>query len=140
MMRRLTTALLVSVVGIGSAQIGSAAGVFSQINRGDDPKHTPVIDAPDTVTAGEPFKVTIMVGKTLHPSLVDHNIHWIALYADEVELARATLTPTLAVPIVTFNVMLQEGGTLRALAAPNHSAPWEASRKIAVKPAATQKP
>jgi hypothetical protein len=35
---------------------------------------------------------------------------------------------------VTFTVALDEGGMLRALAEPTHSAAWEASKKIVVRP------
>jgi superoxide reductase len=109
-----------------------AEGPFSKINRTANDAHTPVIDAPDSVKAGEPFKVTITVGKTPHPSQADHAVQWIALYADEVEIARATLTPVLTRPSVTFTVTLEESTTLRALEAPNHSAAWEATKKISV--------
>lgn len=109
-----------------------ADGPFSAINRTANDAHTPIIDAPDTVKAGEPFAVTITVGKTPHPSQPDHAVQWIALYADDVELARATLTPTLTRPRVTFTVALDASATLRALEQPNHSAAWEASKKITV--------
>jgi superoxide reductase len=109
-----------------------AEGPFSAINRTANDAHTPIIDAPDTVKAGEPFAVTVTVGKTPHPSQPDHAVQWIALYADDVELARATLTPVLTRPKVTFTVVLDQSVTLRALEAPNHSAAWEGSKKIAV--------
>lgn len=108
------------------------AGPFSGIQRGQDAKHTPVIEAPESVNAGEPFKVTITIGKDAHPSVSEHAIQWIALYAGEVELARATLTPTLTRAAVTFTIVLDEPTTLRALSAPNHSAAWEATKKIDV--------
>jgi superoxide reductase len=109
-----------------------AEGPFSKIGRAANDAHTPVIDAPDTVKAGEAFKVTITIGKAPHPSLPEHAVQWIALYADEVELARATLTPVLTRPVVTFTIALDESTTLRALEAPNHSAAWEATKKITV--------
>jgi superoxide reductase len=109
-----------------------AEGPFSAINRTPNDAHTPVIEAPDTVKAGEPFTVTITVGKTPHPSQPDHAVQWIALYADDVELARATLTPVVTRPKVTFTVALDQSATLRALEAPNHSAAWEAVKKITV--------
>jgi hypothetical protein len=37
-------------------------------------------------------------------------------------------------PKVTFTIAVDEGGTLRALAEPTHSAAWEASKKISVVP------
>ena len=103
-----------------------------ELIRTQDAKHTPVITAPAKVNAGEPFEVTITVGEKMHPSKADHMIQWIALYADEVLLAHVTLSPVVTIPVVTVTVSLQESVTLRALSQPNHSAPWEASRKITV--------
>ena len=126
-------AVILSLSAFGGIAIPAGAeGPFSAINRTANDAHTPIIDAPDTVKAGEPFAVTITVGKTPHPSQPDHAVQWIALYADEVELARATLTPTLTRPKVTFTVALDASATLRALEQPNHSAAWEASKKITV--------
>jgi superoxide reductase len=110
----------------------SAEGPFSKLNRTANDAHTPVIDAPESVKAGEPFKVTVTVGKVPHPSLVEHAVQWIALYADEVELARVTLTPVVTRPIVTFTIALDDSTTLRALEQPNHAAAWEATKKITV--------
>ena len=109
------------------------AGAFDTLQRETNAAHTPVITAPDKVKAGEPFDVTIAVGgKVLHPATTDHFIRYIALYAGEVEIARAMLTPTLSIPKVTFSVTLPQSTTLRALAAPNHSAAWVSERKITV--------
>ncbi len=44
-------------------------------------KHVPVIDAPDSVSKGEFFKVTATIGKEVaHPNETKHHIRWIALY------------------------------------------------------------
>ena len=44
-------------------------------------KHVPVIDCPDTVPAGEMFKVNVSLGKEIaHPNTTEHHIVWIALY------------------------------------------------------------
>lgn len=44
-------------------------------------KHVPVIDCPDTVKAGEWFRVTATVGKEIpHPNTTEHHIRWIELY------------------------------------------------------------
>ena len=38
-------------------------------------KHVPIIDAPSKVKAGEPFMVTVQVGKIVaHPNTVEHHI------------------------------------------------------------------
>ncbi len=127
-------ALAITILGLGLlfGVNSEAAGPFGQLLKGQDPKHTPVIDAPESVNAGEPFKVTVTVGATLHPSQIDHAIQWIELYAGDVQMARTSFTPTLALPVVTFTIMLDEATTLRVLSQPNHSAAWEATKKINV--------
>jgi superoxide reductase len=44
-------------------------------------KHVPVIDAPDSVKAGEFFDVTVTLGKAIaHPNTTEHHIRWITLF------------------------------------------------------------
>ena len=69
-----------------------------------------------------------------HPSLQEHFVRYIALYKDSVEIARTYLHPVYSAPIVTFTVSLDEGGSLRAVEEPTHSAAWETSKKIEVRP------
>jgi superoxide reductase len=108
---------------------------FREVHKGFDPKHTPKIVAPDSIKRGEWFTVTVSVGAgSLHPSLQEHFVRYIALYKDTVEIARAYLHPVYSSPTVTFTVALDEGGSLRAVAEPTHSSAWEASRKITVVP------
>lgn len=108
---------------------------FRAVHTGVDPKHTPKIEAPDEVKRGEWFKVTVSVGAgSTHPSLQEHFVRYIALYKDSVEISRVYLHPVYSAPTVTFTIALDEGGALRALAEPTHSAAWEASRRIVVKP------
>jgi superoxide reductase len=100
-----------------------------------DAKHTPKIVAPDSVKRGEWFDVTISVGAGGdHPSLNEHFVRYIALYVNNAEIARAYLHPVYSAPKVTFTVALDEGGVLRAVEEPTHSAAWEASKKITVTP------
>jgi superoxide reductase len=108
---------------------------YRQTHSTFDAKHSPKIVAPDSVNRGDWFTVTVSVGGgSQHPSLSEHSIRYIALYKDSVEIARAYLHPVYSSPTVTFTIALDEGGTLRALAEPNHSAAWETSKKIEVKP------
>jgi superoxide reductase len=108
---------------------------FRQVHKGIDPKHTPKITAPDSVRRGAWFNVTVSVGAgSLHPSLSEHFVRYVALYKDTVEIARAYLHPVYSSPTVTFTVALDEGGSLTAIAEPTHSAAWEASKKITVIP------
>jgi superoxide reductase len=106
---------------------------FKELRKSYDPKHTPKIAAPDKVKRGEWFDVTITVGDGgEHPALSEHFIRYIALYINTAEIARVYLHPIYSLPKVTFTIALDEGGVLRAIEEPNHSAAWEASRKITV--------
>lgn len=108
---------------------------FRQIHTNYDAKHTPKITAPDSVKRGEWFSATVSVGAGgLHPSLSEHFVRYIALYKDTVEIARVYLHPVYSSPTVTFTIALDEGGLLRAVMEPTHSAAWEASKKIKVIP------
>jgi len=119
----------------GGEQAEQFTPEFRQVHTNYDVKHTPKIVAPDSVTRGEWFTVTVSVGAgSEHPSLSEHFVRYIALYKDAVEIARVYLHPVYSSPTVTFTVALDEGGTLRALAEPTHSAAWEASKTIAVRP------
>ena len=108
---------------------------FQRVHTAQDPKHSPKIEAPDSVRRGEWFKVTVTVGAgSLHPSLLEHFVRYIALYKDTVEISRVYLHPVYSAPIVTFTIALDEGGALRAVAEPTHSAAWEASKRVRVSP------
>jgi superoxide reductase len=108
---------------------------FKAMRSSYDAKHTPRIVAPDSVKRGQWFDVTVNVGAGGdHPSLSEHFVRYIALYKDTAEIARIYLHPVFSFPKVTFTIALDEGGSLRAVAEPTHSAAWEASKKIAVAP------
>ena len=108
---------------------------FRQTHTTYDAKHTPKIEAPDSVKRGEWFTVTVTIGSgSMHPSLQEHFVRYIALYKDTVEISRVYLHPVYSAPKVTFTIALDEGGALRAVAEPTHSAAWETSKKIVVQP------
>ena len=108
---------------------------FRQMHTSFDQKHTPKIVAPESVKRGEWFTVTVSVGAGgQHPSLSEHFVRYIALYKDTVEIARVYLHPVYSLPTVTLTIALDEGGLLRAVEEPTHSAAWEASKKIEVLP------
>jgi len=108
---------------------------FRQVRTSYDVKHTPRIVAPDSVKRGDWFTVTVSVGAGgQHPSLSEHFVRYIALYKDALEISRVYLHPVYSSPTVSFTVALDEGGSLRAIAEPTHSAAWEASKKIVVTP------
>jgi superoxide reductase len=108
---------------------------FKKLHTTYDAKHTPKLAAPDSVKRGQWFEVTVSVGAGgEHPSLAEHHVRYIALYKDTAEIARVYLHPVFSAPRVVFTIALDEGGTLRALAEPTHSAAWEASKRISVAP------
>ncbi|MEK7363412.1 MAG: desulfoferrodoxin family protein [candidate division NC10 bacterium] len=109
---------------------------YKQVRSSSDAKHTPkFVAAPDQVKRGQWFDVTVSVGAGGdHPSLTEHHVRYIALYLNTAEIARIYLHPVFSFPRVTFTIALDEGGMLRAIAEPTHSAAWEASKKITVVP------
>ena len=131
------------VFALGLAALAAPAGAgqeeqftpeFKAVRSSFDQKHTPRIVAPDRVKRGQWFDVTVTVGTDLHPSMAEHFVRYIALYKDTAEIARIYLHPVFSAPKVTFTVALDDGGMLRALAEPTHSAGWESSKAIAVEP------
>ena len=136
------SAVLFLFLGLGAASVHAAGAQaeqftpeFRQIRSSYDAKHTPKIVAPASVKRGEWFTVTVSVGAGgQHPSLSEHFVRYIALYKDTVEIARVYFHPVYSLPMVTFTIALDEGGSLRAVEEPTHSAAWEASQKIEVLP------
>jgi len=99
--------------------------------------HTPKIEAPDKVKAGEPFKVTIKVGP--HPNTVEHSIRWIEVYFYEegrtynpITIAKIDLAPEYAEPDITLTLKLKKSGVLYALEYCNLHGVWEARKEIKV--------
>jgi superoxide reductase len=106
---------------------------FKAVRKSYDAKHTPKIIAPEKVKRGEWFDVTITIGEGgEHPSLTEHFVRYIALFINTAEIARVYLHPVYSYPKVTFTIALDEGGSLRAVEEPTHSAGWESSKKITV--------
>ena len=102
-------------------------------------KHVPIIDAPSTVKANEPFTITVEVGKTVpHPNTVEHHIKWIQLYAQYedsryvVELGTFNFGPTMAQPKVTLSIMLKSNATIYALEHCNIHGLWDYSVNVTV--------
>jgi len=116
--------------------------LFLRINKAKDPnnladlekKHLPIIGCPDKVKKGEPFEVTIEVGKLLkHPNENTHYIEWIELFADDnLFISKVELIPVVGTPKVTLTVSLNESHTLKARARCNLHGIWEYSKKIRV--------
>jgi len=140
-LRAASAALLLALFGLATLvsaaeeQAEQFTPEFRQLHTSFDAKHSPKIVAPDSVKRGQWFNVTVSVGAgSQHPSLQEHFVRYIALYKDSVEIARTYLHPVYSAPIVTFTIALDEGGSLRAVEEPTHSAAWETSKKIEVRP------
>ena len=136
------TRRIAAIAAAGMFSLPAAAGQedqftpeFAAVHTSFDEKHTPKLNAPDSVKRGQWFDVSVSVGAGgEHPSLSEHHVRYIALYKDTAEIARIYLHPVFSAPRVTFTIALDSSGVLRALAEPTHSAAWQASKKIKVSP------
>jgi superoxide reductase len=115
--------------------------LFEGINRPADPanktdlekKHISTIEVPASVKAGEPFDVTITVGKELaHPNEGGHFIQWVELYYNDVLIGRTELIPTIYEMPLTMRIKLSKSCTLRALARCNLHGIWEGTAELGV--------
>ncbi|MFC1486000.1 class II SORL domain-containing protein [Candidatus Latescibacterota bacterium] len=102
-------------------------------------KHVPFIDAPEHVSKGEKFNVTVQVGRVVpHPNTLEHHIKTVELYALAdgspyvVKIGTVELGPTFADPTVNFTVMLQNPSTLYALSYCNIHGVWDNQVRIHV--------
>ena len=122
-----------------------------RIQQGDwkKEKHTPVIEAPDKVAAGELLEVTVSLGKEIaHPNTTEHHISWITLYfhpegekfthqvghfefsAHGEAVAGPNQGPVYTHHGVTTWLKVNQSGTLHALALCNIHGLWESSKEI----------
>ena len=96
-------------------------------------KHTPIIEAPETVKAGEPFAVKIKVGGidgVEHPNTLSHWVNWVALYAGERLIGEVKFGAELSNGyVVTMHVSLKESTNLRAQEFCNLHGVWEGKAK-----------
>ena len=114
-------------------------------------KHVPVIEAPETVKAGERVTITVSVGKEIaHPNTTEHHIRWIKLYYKPdngkfvYELASvdfnahgestegANKGPAYTEPYLVAAAKLGTSGTLLATSYCNIHGLWEHSQSIIV--------
>ncbi len=114
-------------------------------------KHVPVIEAPETVKAGEAVAVKVSVGKEIaHPNTTEHHIRWIKLYfkpdggkfAYEVaafeftahgeSVDGANKGPAYTEPSASAVIKLSAAGTLLATAYCNIHGLWENSQAVKV--------
>lgn len=113
--------------------INTAAGASVDEMSDLEKKHTPVIEAPSKVKKGEPFEVSVEVGKHMkHPNENAHFIEWIELFSGDTYLARVDLEPRLTEPKVTFVVTLEHAHPLVAKERCNLHGVWQ-SRPVNVR-------
>jgi superoxide reductase len=130
---------------IGALKTSKSWGQYGSEEKGDNPihkikdpgkltpmemKHSPKITVEGPVKAGEATKVTVAVGRTMHPMEEKHHIKWIELYEGDKKVARVDLEPEVSMPLVTFMVVLSGPTTLRALEECNLHGVWEESLKV----------
>ena len=121
--------------------------LFEGINRVKDPGkktalekgHAPVITAPATVKAGEPFTVEVSVGETLHPMGPAHWIEFIELGIGNEPAGRVDFqSKGFLKPKATFTVVIPKEAapegklTLLARQHCNLHGMWEGSFDITV--------
>jgi len=122
-------------------------GLFQDINRVKDPAHKthleevhgPVISAPQTVKAGQPFNVTVSIGEALHPMGPAHWIEFISLEIGNQPAGRVDFQPAgYLSPKATFTVTLTKESapsgkvTLVAHQRCNLHGYWEGSFDVSV--------
>ncbi|MGR3317102.1 MAG: class II SORL domain-containing protein [Candidatus Anammoxibacter sp.] len=98
-------------------------------------KHTPVIEIPQTLRAGEFFDAKITVGEIAHPNENEHFIQWIELYIGNVYLGRFDFVPVMTRPVITIPVVLSHAGlnsSLRAVSRCNLHGLWEGTVSVKV--------
>lgn len=114
-------------------------------------KHVPVIEAPESVAAGEPVEIKVSIGEEIpHPNTAEHHIKWIKLLFQPsegftFELADIQFAahgeglkgpqdgPCSTDPVANVTVRLKQSGTLIALSYCNIHGLWESSKAITVK-------
>ena len=107
-------------------------------------KHAPIIDAPDTVKAGEAFEVKAWLGKEIaHPNTLEHHIAWISLYylpegakipfqVGHFEFSSHGAGAVYTSPSVAATLQIDKPGTLQAFSFCNIHGLWESGKEIGV--------
>jgi superoxide reductase len=152
----LKTAAIGSIATGFSATLASAEqyfpvkvdqSLFTTINRVKDPtkktplekSHVPVISAPASVKAGEPFTVEVSIGENIHPMGPSHWIEYIELAIGNEPAGRVEMHSNgYSKPKVTFTLAIPKeaapSGKVTQVASQrcNLHAYWESSIDISV--------
>ena len=99
--------------------------------------HTPKIEFPDKIRAGESIEIKVSVGP--HPNTLEHSIRWIKVYIYEEgrafnpqSLFRVELTPGLTEPNVAIKLNLKNGGVLYAMEYCNLHGLWASKKEFSI--------
>ena len=107
-------------------------------------KHAPVIECPDTVQAGEAFKIKVSIGKEIpHPNTIEHHISWIQIFFNPegdkfaYDLGRFEFNAhgeaeSFTEPAAAVVVKINKPGTLHAVSHCNIHGLWEGEKEIKV--------
>ncbi len=106
-------------------------------------KHVPVIEVPESVTAGEPAAIAVSVGKEIpHPNTPEHHISWMKLYfhpegggfpveiGDYRMLAHGEAGEVSAEPAIEARVTFGKPGMLQALSYCNLHGLWQSEVQL----------
>jgi superoxide reductase len=121
-------------------------GIADKIQSADwkKEKHAPVIECPDTVQAGETFKVKVSIGKEIpHPNTIEHHISWIQIYFNPegdkfaYDLGRLEFNAhgeaeAFTEPAAAVIVKISKPGTLHAVSHCNIHGLWESEKEVKV--------
>jgi len=126
-------------------------GELFQTDDWKNEKHVPVIEAPQSAKAEEPFEVTLSVGKEIaHPNTTEHHIRWIQLFfkpdgdkfayqignweftAHGEAAEGANEGPATTEPKVSATLKLKTSGTLVASSYCNIHGLWENNTAIQI--------
>lgn len=127
------------------------AGIGELVQQGDwkSEKHSPVIECPCTIKAGEAFEVKASLGKGVaHPNTTEHHISYISLYfkpdngkfpyqvgryefsAHGESAAGPNQGPVYTNPSAVASVTISEPGVLYAVSFCNIHGLWESSKAV----------
>jgi superoxide reductase len=126
-------------------------GDFFQTEDWKKEKHVPVIECPDSVKSGDPFQITVSIGKEIsHPNTTEHHIRWIQVffhpegeqYAYQIahcwftahgeSVEGANQGPAYTHHSATVTAMIKKPGVIHALSFCNIHGLWENSVEIAL--------
>ena len=130
----------------------SHIGEFVQLADWRREKHSPLIEGPDTVEAGEIFELTVGLSpEIVHPNTTEHHISWISLYFHPEDAkfphqvghyefsahGESVKGPNLG-PVYTHHqvktfLKVDQPGTLYALSLCNIHGLWGAKKEIGLK-------